>query len=193
MRKKKMETKDLITTGIFTAIYFVLFFVSGMIGYIPALFVLIPFILPVVGGIPFMLFLTKVKCFGMVTIMGTILGMLMVLTGHTYIPLITGLIFGLLADLLFMAGKYQSKKLSIVGYSIFSLWILGMLVPFWVMRDAYEKQMMDSMGMKYAQTVMGIFEKISWAFPIMIILGGLIGAFVGLSMLKKHFKKAGIA
>ncbi len=69
-----------------------------MLGYIPILFVLIPLLLPMVSGIPFMLFLTKVDKFGMVTIMGTILGGLMMLTGHSYTPIITGVVFGVLAD-----------------------------------------------------------------------------------------------
>jgi energy-coupling factor transport system substrate-specific component len=105
IEKKRLQGKDLITVGIFTAIYFVLMFMSGMMGYVPIFYAILPLVVPIVCGIPFMLFLTKVKCFGMVTIMGTICGGLMLLTGHTFIPLITGVVFGLLADLIFMAGK----------------------------------------------------------------------------------------
>ncbi len=193
MEKKKLQTKDLITVGVFTAIYFVLFFVVAMLGYVPIFYVLLPFLLPIVCGIPFMIFLTKVKSFGMVTIMGTIVGALMLLTGHTYTPLIAGFVFGLTADLILKAGKYGSKKLSVLGYSIFSLWILGMLVPFWIMRDSFEKMMLDSMGVEYTRASLELFDKFAWAFPIMAFTGGIIGAFFGLSMLKKHFKKAGIA
>lgn len=193
MENNKLQTKDLITVGIFTAIYFVLFFALGMIGYIPVLFVLLPLILPILCGIPFMLFLTKVKVLGMVTIMGLILGALMVLTGHTYVPLISGIFFGLTADLIFKAGKYQSRKLSVLGYGVFSLWIIGMLLPFWVMKDSYEKMMLDSMGADYTRAVLGLFDKIAWGFPLIALLGGIIGGFLGLAMLKKHFKKAGIA
>jgi hypothetical protein len=49
------------------------------------------------------------------------------------------------------------------------------------------------MGAEYATTIMGLFAKISWAFPIMAFAGGIIGAFFGFAMLKKHFKRAGIA
>ena len=193
MNRKKLQTKDLITVGVFTAIYYVLFFAGGMLGYIPILFVLLPFFLPIVCGMPFMLFLTKVKSFGMVTIMGTLLGALMLLTGHTFVPLIAGFVFGLAADLLFMAGAYQSKKLSVFGYGVFSLWLLGMLLPFWIMRDSYEKMMLDSMGREYTMSVFGLFEKLAWVFPFAAFIGGITGAFFGYAMLKKHFKKAGIA
>ena len=190
--KKKLEVKDLITVGIFAAIYFVILFMGGMSGYIPILYAMLPLIIPIICGIPYMLFLTKVKCFGMVSIMGVILGGVMVLTGHTFLPLIMGVVFGFAADLIFMAGKYQSKKCSVIGYTVFSLWVLGMLMPFWVMRDSYEKMMLDSMGIDYTKTIMELFDKVSWAFPIMCIVGGVIGAFFGFSVLKKHFKKAGI-
>lgn len=192
MEKNKLQTKDLITVGVFTAIYYVLFFTAAMLGYVPIFYLLLPFILPIVCGIPFMLFLTKVKTFGMVTIMGTILGALMLLTGHTFVPLFAGFIFGLLADLILMSGKYHSRKLSIVGYSVFSFWLLGMLVPFWIMRDSFEKMMLDSMGVEYTQTVLALFDRFSWTFPITAFIGGLIGAYFGLTMLKKHFIKAGI-
>jgi energy-coupling factor transport system substrate-specific component len=193
LQKKKLQTKDLINVGVFTAIYYVLFFAVGMLGYFPIFYILLPLILPIICGIPFMLFLTKVKSFGMVTIMGTIVGALQLMTGHTYMPLLAGIVFGLSADLIFKIGKYQSKKLSIIGYSVFSLWILGMLVPFWIMKDSFERMMLDSMGTEYTKAILALFDKFAWTFPITAFIGGIIGAFLGLKMLKKHFKKAGIA
>ena len=190
---KKIEAKDLITVGIFTAIYFALFFVCGMLGYVPLLYALLPLMLPIACGIPYMLFLTRVKSFGMVTIMGIIVGGMMVLTGHTFVPLIGGIVCGVCADLIFKAGNYQSKKCSVIGYAVFSLWIMGMLVPYWTMREAFVEMFSKSMGEEYTQAVLVIFNKIAWVFPIMCIIGGILGAFLGLSILKKHFKKAGIA
>ena len=35
MDKKKLNAKDFINIGIFTVIYFVMFFITGMLGYIP--------------------------------------------------------------------------------------------------------------------------------------------------------------
>lgn len=193
MMKNKLQGKDLITVGIFTAIYFVLMFMCGMLGYIPIFYAILPLVVPIVCGIPFMLFLTKVKCFGMVTIMGTICGALMLLTGHTFIPLVTGVVCGLLADLIFRTGKYRSFKASVAGYVVFSLWIVGMLMPFWIMKDTFEKFLADSMGKEYTAAVFELFQKISWTFPLMAVIGGIIGALLGYGMIKKHFKRAGIA
>ena len=193
MERKLLKAKDLITVGIFTAIYFVLMFMCGMLGYVPIMYAILPLIVPIVCGIPFMLFLTKVKHFGMVTLMGLICGVLMFMTGHTYLPLITGFVFGLLADLIFFAGSYKSVKLTVTGYTVFSIWIIGMLMPFWIMKDTFEKFLADSMGAEYTRSVFELFQKISWTFPIMAIVGGIIGSFFGFAMLKKHFRRAGIA
>ena len=62
---KKLQAKDLINVGIFTAIYFVIFFAGMMLGYIPIFIPLLGLICPILCGIPFMLYLTKIKKFGM--------------------------------------------------------------------------------------------------------------------------------
>jgi energy-coupling factor transport system substrate-specific component len=189
-----LNTKDLITTGIFTAIYFVVLFACGMLGFIPILFILLPFIAPIVTGIPFMLFLTKVKKIGMVTIMGLLLGLIMFLTGHTFIPIITGLVFGLIADLIFKAGNYQNFKNSVLGYAVFSISVVGYMIPMWVMRDSYFEYIRSSMGTEYVNTVMALTP--DWMLFVVILvsfIAGIIGALLGKSLLEKHFKRAGIA
>ena len=70
-----MKTKDLINVGIFTALYLIVFFAVAMTGYIPILMLLLPFTGPLAAGIVYMLFLTKVESFGMITIMGIILSL----------------------------------------------------------------------------------------------------------------------
>lgn len=189
----KLETKDLINVGIFTALYYAIFFASAMLGYIPILFVLIPLYLPIITGIPFMLFLTKVKKFGMVTIMAIILGLIMFVTGHTWLPIITATICGVLADLIFNAGKYKSFKHSVFGYGVFSIWAMGAMLPLWVMRDSYFEYIRGSMGDVYTDAVLALTP--DWmAFAVVgaAFIAGIIGAFFGRAVLKKHFQRAGI-
>ena len=193
MEKKRLGVKDLITVGIFTAIYFMIMMIFGMLGYIPILYAMLPAFIPIFCGIPFMLYLTKVKCFGMVSITGIICGLVMFLTGHTFVPIIAGAVCGIIADLIFMAGKYKSKKCTVIGYAVFSIWIVGMLMPFWIMRQSFEELMLESMGLSYMEAVFNIFDKIGWLFPVIAFVSGVIGAFLGFAVLKKHFKRAGIA
>ena len=191
--EKKLQAKDLIRIGIFTAIYFVIFFATGMLGYIPILFILLPVLMPIISGIPFMLFLTKVKKFGMVTIFGTLLGILMFATGHTWVPLATGFVFGLLADLIFKAGQYKSTKNTVVGYGVFSIWAMGAMLPMWLMRQSYFNYISSNMGEDYTNAVLAMTP--DWmAFVVVAtaFVAGIIGAFLGKAVLKKHFQRAGI-
>ena len=191
--EKKLQAKDLIRIGIFTAIYFVIFFATGMLGYIPILFILLPVLMPIISGIPFMLFLTKVKKFGMVTIFGTLLGILMFATGHTWVPLATGFVFGLLADLIFKAGQYKSTKNTVVGYGVFSIWAMGAMLPMWLMRESYFKYISSNMGEDYTNAVLAMTP--DWMALVVVVtafVAGIIGAFLGKAVLKKHFQRAGI-
>ena len=60
MEKKGLTPKDFISIGIFTAIWFVVEFVFGMLGYIhPYIVAAYVVMLPLAGAIPMMLFYTR--------------------------------------------------------------------------------------------------------------------------------------
>lgn len=64
---KKMRGKDLITIGIFSAIYFVINFAFMLMGgFHPILWILMPGFIAVFAGIPFMLMTAKVQKLGAV-------------------------------------------------------------------------------------------------------------------------------
>ena len=87
-RSNKLQAKDLINVGVFTAIYFIVFFAGMMLGYIPIFIPLLGLVCPILCGIPFMLYLTKVKKFGMVSLTGIILGLLNLIMGSGVLVLI---------------------------------------------------------------------------------------------------------
>ena len=103
----RIGAKDLVTVGIYSAIYLVITCALAFLSLIPIMYPLMTIICPIVGGIPFMLFLTKTKKFGMITIMGILMGLVMLLTGMGYWSLITGVVAGLLADLVW--NEYRNK------------------------------------------------------------------------------------
>ena len=191
---KKLNTKDFINIGIFTALYFVVMFVVAFIGYIPILMVAVPALCALVGAIPFMLFLTRAKKFGMITIMGTLLGLLSFLLGRPWLSILCGCAAGLLADLYLKSADYNSIKKSKAGCGIFSLWITAMALPmFFGYRDAYMEGMRAGYGDAYVEALMGYTP--AWMFWVMLLtmfLGGLIGAMIGSMILKKHFARAGM-
>lgn len=189
----KLSVKDLITVGIFTAIYLVVFFVTFMIGYIPFFIPFLGFICPIVCGIPFILYVMKIDKFGMVTLTGTILGIAFTVMGSGLIMIPFGIIFGLIGDFIMKSGGYKEWKSIARGYAIFSLWMMGFVVRMFIARDQYFKEV----GKSYGQDYVNVLESITplWTLPVMFILtvlGGLVGAWLGKKMFSKHFKKAGL-
>ena len=57
---EKLKTKDFVTIGVFTVIYFIMMFAVGMMGMVPILFLMYPFFNAIVGGVIVMLFMAKV-------------------------------------------------------------------------------------------------------------------------------------
>lgn len=190
---KKLQGKDLINIGIFTAIYFVIVFAVGMLGYIPIFIPLLSVIVPLAGGIPMMLFFSKIKKPGMLTICGLLCGILMLLTGMGYWSVFTGLIFGLAADLMLKSVGYQKTRMKVFAHGVFSIWIVGNFIPVIIARDSYYQMLLSGYGQEYADTLMGYMP--SWILPILIVacfVSGLVGGLIGYSIFIKHFERAGI-
>lgn len=192
--QNKLNTKDLINIGIFTALYFVVIMIVSVVGYIPILMVLMPALCALVGAIPFMLFLTRAKKFGMVTIMGLLLGMITFLVGRPWPSLVIGLATGLVADLFLKSAGYSSVKKSMLGCGIFSLWLLGMALPlFFGYHDAYMESMRPGYGDAYVDAISKLTpDWMFWIVMVTIFVGGILGARLGSGILKKHFVKAGM-
>lgn len=132
----KLQAKDLINLGLFTVLYFVIgCCVAIPVGFVPIFLPILGALWSLITGIPFMLFLTRVKKFGMVTIMGILSGLLMGLTGMGFWGVPMGVIFGLLGDLILKSGGYKSAKKSLIGYAVFSLWMVGTYIPMYFMKN----------------------------------------------------------
>ena len=192
--KKKLKGKDLINIGIYAAIYCVIMTAVAMLGFIPIMMPLLCVIVPIFGGIPYMLFLTKVDKFGMITIYAMIVGLFLWITGMGYWPFIFGIICGGITDLIVKSGNYKSSKKNILSCGVFNLIIFGNFVPMFMNIEAYFSTR-QSFGQEYITKMTDIFAN-SWLIPLLIaacVVCGWIGGVFGKSLLKKHFEKAGIA
>lgn len=190
----KMQAKDLINIGLFTVLYFVLgCCVAIPIGFVPIFLPILGALWTLITGIPFMLFAVRVKKFGMVTIMAVLSGLLMGLTGMGFWGVLTGAVFGLLGDLVMKSGGYQSVKKTILGYGVFSLWMVGTYIPMYFMVEQSRADFAKSFGDEYADKVMSVMPM--WSIVLVIaaiFLFALLGGLLGKAILKKHFAKAGI-
>lgn len=190
----KLQAKDLINIGLFTVLYFVLgCCVAIPIGFVPIFLPILGALWTLITGIPFMLFAVRVKKFGMVTIMAVLSGLLMGLTGMGFWGVLTGAVFGLLGDLVMKSGGYQSVKKTILGYGVFSLWMVGTYIPMYFMVEQSRADFAKSFGDEYADKVMSVMPM--WSIVLVIaaiFLFALLGGLLGKAILKKHFAKAGI-
>lgn len=191
----KLTVKDLINVGLFSVIYFVMFTISGILGYIPVCVVILPLLAGVLGGIPCTLFIIKEQKFGALTLMGVITGLLTFLVGQTWMSILFGLVFGLLGDLIMNSGNYKSWGKNVLGYSVFTLWTIGTMLPMWIMRETFFASYRENGGTEaYINAVMNLTPNYMIAVIIVLgLVGGVLGAWLGRVVLKKHFEKAGIA
>lgn len=104
-----MKTRDFINIGVFTAIYFVLVFASGMLGIINPLMMFVGFALGIIAnGVVISLFKSRVRKIGALAILGLLVGVLMMLTGHPWVVVILTPLLGLIGDFLYSKGKKAS-------------------------------------------------------------------------------------
>ena len=117
-----LNGKDFINIGIFTAIYMVIVIaIACTVGLIPIGFILLPVILPVIGGIPMMLYFTKIKKPGMLLIFEILFGIVMILTGMGVDLLIWGVVVGIIGEILYRAARYQSANMRFSSMVCFQL------------------------------------------------------------------------
>lgn len=188
----RLKGKDLINIGVFSAIYFAIVMIIAMLGYIPIMMPLLCVIAPILCGIPFMLFMTKVKKFGMIWIMGAIMGIMMMLTGMGYYSLLVTSITGLIAELIYKSGNYVSSKKAILTHAVFSIWMWGNFLPLFFNAEKYFSTRQD-FGQEYITDLTNLMP--IWMCPVLFIacfVFGFFGGILGQRLLKKHFERAGI-
>ncbi len=192
-----LKGRDLITVGIFTALYFVINFLFMLLGGLhPYLWVFMPAIDALFAGIPFMLACAKVPKFGTVLIIGMVPSLVYFITGM-FTPLILGLMLAscVVAEIIRVATRYESFAGNAVAYAVFGFGMCGSPLPLWVFHDSFVAQIAgQGMGADYLATLE------TAANPGMLVamfaatfVAGLIGAHIARGMFKKHFVKAGLA
>lgn len=195
MNSNKLTAKDFITIGIFTAIWFVVEFACGMLGYIhPYVVASYVIILPLVGAVPMMLFYTKVEKFGMLSIMSVLIAIIMFVTGMGYLGAPITILSGVIADLIAKSGGYKSFKKTVISYAVFCLWVCANYFPVVITAESYRQDLID--GGFSAEYSDALFKAINYKtigiLAVICFIFGIIGAYIGKAIVRKHFEKAGI-
>ena len=157
----KLTGKDLINVGIYSAMTLVIFFVVGLLTALPVVYPFLFLIWPIVCGIPMMLYYTKIRKFGMLTITGIIGGIFFYLIGYGWIGLLGWFLGGLLGDVVLKIGGYQKFKVTVLSYACFCLGIMGCPANLWFAGEAYWENIHTSMvfGLGAGQKHLGLLTE----------------------------------
>lgn len=192
-----MKTKDIITTGIYTALYFVFLCLGTLLSVLLAYSANMkyaPAFIALLAGTVYMLLIAKTKKFGCLILMSAVISVFFFMSGHFAFSFLPNLISGILADIIAKFGKYKNKLYNLISYIVFSFGNLGPVIMMWVVRDAYIEHLVAiGKDTSYINEVMvnSDFSNVAW-LSLTIIIGGLLGGLFGQYMLKKHFNKAGM-
>ena len=182
--KKSLTIKDLVTTGIFSAIFLV-FTLIGSIFFAPnpVLTFYMPMGAALLCGPVYLLMIAKVQKRWSVTILGIIMGIIWFVTGMHWAFSLGYIGMGIIADLVAGAGDYRNKAVNLLSYMLIFIdpqgWASTML------ENGTEQSYIDTMSASAP----------SWLLAVIIIGTLAIAAFsgwIGGKLLKKQFEKAGI-
>ena len=195
MKTNSFTVKDLINAGLFSLLVFIAIFASGMFDLIPIFMPFIPFLCGLFAGPVFMLYSTKIHRFGMVLIMGVIIGLVFTVTGHGIYILPGMTLLSLVAEYILKKGGYASVNHTKLAFTVYCLSFGFNMIPIYVSRAAYVQRLVEEgYGQAYADKMMSILPYWSF-FPVLALgaVGGYLGATIGVKMLKKHFQKLEMA
>ena len=193
--KKGLSVKDLVTVGIFSALFLVFALVGG-ISFAPNS--VLTFYMPVgsalLCGPIYLLMLAKVKKRWAVSILGAILCIVWFVTGMHWAMALGYLVMGVAADFVAGAGEYKSKMMNSVSYIVISLGGTASYLVFFANPDGWAKTMLgNGTEQSYIDTMRETGSV--WIMLVMLVgtvLAAAVSAFVGCKMLRKQFEKSGI-
>jgi len=143
--KKGLTVKDLVTVGIFSALFLVFALVGGIFfAPNPVLTFYMPVGSALLCGPVYLLMLAKVQKRWAVTILGAILCIIWFVTGMHWAMALGYLIMGIVADLVAGAGHYKSKKINSLSYILLSLGGTGSYLVFFANPDGWAKTMLGN-------------------------------------------------
>lgn len=198
MQKSKtaMQAKDLITTGIFTALLMIVITIFAMLmSGLPVVSLFTTCVEAVICGVIFMYVAAKIQKFGAITIMGILVGLFFFLVGHFWLCIVWMPLFAVAGDYMCSRGGYKSFRLTTIGYSLFCLGLtLCAYNPMLFFADDFISSR-TQMGMtaEYIQQTIDLTHgPLMVVVFVLTVVCAIIGALIGKGLLKKHFMKAGV-
>lgn len=193
--KMGLSVKDLVTTGIFTALLFVFTMAGGaFFAMNPVLTFYMPAGSALLCGPIYLLLVAKVQKRWSLTIMGVLIGIVWFVTGMHWAFALGYMIMGIAADLVAGAGQYKSKKINMLSYILFSLGGTGSYLVFFADPEGWAQTMLgNGTEQGYIDTMQAEANTgILIAMFAAVLAASAVSALVGSKMLKKQFERAGV-
>lgn len=191
--RKKIDTKSLIQSGAFAAIYFVLMFiiVMGSTVVSPALYLASPLTVGIITGTVYLLSVLKVKSIVPVIVMGVLF--FFGAGGNSPVGAAITIAATVAACVILVVSKFRSKLMFCLSFVVYNL---TMAAPFAMLATARD-QFIGMVESYYGDAMVAQFEALTpdWIFPALVALalvGGALGALIGSRLVDKHFKRAGV-
>ena len=192
---KKLNSKDLINIGVFTAIYLLVIVAISGIVITPILQILMMPLMALFTGPIYLLYLAKVGKFGSIMITG-VLGSALVgllVYGNVYCFLVN-MLFVIVAEFIALAGKYKNNKLNQLSFIVVSFWTIGEAGLPWVAgKYFYDLSVASGYSVEWADGVDALATPLNLGLMIAsVLVCSIISILFSNKLFKKHFKKAGI-
>ena len=195
VNKKALTVKDLVTTGIFSALLCVAMFIGGIpfaVNPVTTFYTSVGS--AILGGPIFLLLVAKVPKRGPIIIAGILMGLVSFLTGMHWGQCLGYVITGIIAEFIAGSKQYKSVKINILAYSVFCLGLTGAYLVYFADPSGWTASMLAS------GTTQSYIDKMNNVAGPAVLIGmyastliiGALSGLVGKKLLKKQFEKAGI-
>jgi len=194
-QKQSKTLRQLIRIGVFSALWIVIgFLLAFTIAFLPPVLLVLPCILGLIGGVIYMVMLSKLTISGGIVISSGLLGICLFSMAPYGMMFFCTLAGGLIGEILYKILGRGTLKAGMVGSSFALLGLaLGEYIPFVFMQDAWATMLADDTA--------GTAPVAEWCMeittvPVMILLCAItvlmtcLGCFWGQKIVNQHFKKA---
>lgn len=190
-----LAARDLVTTGIFSALYLVFMMVGGMFfASNPVLTFWMPAASALLTGPVYLLLVAKVPKHGPLVVLGVIEGLVVFATGMYWGWSVACVVLGVVADVVAGVGGFRNKALNLVAFVVYSLSPMGSYLMLWVDPSGYASYLVGK-GAEQAYMDTMFSTATSWMLPAMLVATvacAVVSGLVGMRLLRRQFAKAGM-
>lgn len=191
----KMEGKDYITCGIFSAISLVVLMVAAVANITPYTALLYTSVYALLNGVVFLLLNAKVPKRGMIVLFSIVPILFFMVRGwENMLVALSMLVFALLAELIIGKDRLNMKRITI-AYVVYTAFLsIGGSAGMFLNTDVYcDNALSRGVSPDMVEALRGLLNYGTWAIMIAATaVASVLGIYLGRSLLKKHLKKAGL-